>query len=181
MTNTTQNLLKPFCVFLLLRNKGCTLRVSKWSKYNVKNDLKAFAVMLLDKDSTFRDVVHQNSINWYFIPPRSTHLGGFWEAAVKSAKYHLKLILGNVNLTCEDLYNVLTQVEATLKSRQLPSMSNDPNDLLSLTPGHILISELLAAIPQDDAMTYRLQQLFQHVWSRWSNEYLTTLHQRTRW
>lgn len=88
-------------------------------------------------------LVPQNSIKWNFILRRYT-----------SRVYgkHLKHILGNWNLTSEDLYTILTQVEETLNSRPLTPMFNDPNDLVSLTPRHFLIIEPLTAISQDDVM-----------------------------
>lgn len=156
------------------------------------NELKQLynTVSKLNQNLEINAFLTQNSITWKFIPPRSPHFGGLWEAAVKSAKHHLKRILGNASLTFEHLYTVITQVEAVLNSRPLGPLSNDPNDLLPLTPGHFLIGEPLTALPQKDVQEiptnrlsnyHRLQQLVQHFWKRWSGEYLSSLQQRTKW
>lgn len=132
----------------------------------------------------------QDKIKWHFIPAKSPHMGGLWEAAVKSSKYHLKRILGNTSVTYEEMYTLLTQIEGCLNSRPLTPLSNDPNDYLPLTPAHFIIGNSLAATPQLDVQEkpytrlnryHRLQQLFQHFWKRWSHEYLNQLQQRPKW
>jgi hypothetical protein len=55
-------------------------------------------------------------IEWNYIPEHAPHFGGLWESAVKSAKIHLKRILGSARLTFEELSTVLAQVEACLNS-----------------------------------------------------------------
>lgn len=69
-------------------------------------------------------------------------------------------------------------------------MSNDPNDLSPLTPGHFLIGDALMAVPQPDITDlnkgrlnrYQLiQQTVQHFWKRWQQEYLHGLQQRHKW
>ena len=85
---------------------------------------------------------------WSFIPPYSPHFGGLWEAAVKSAKYHLRRVIGDHTLTYEETATLLCQVEACLNSRPLTPMSDDPSDLTSLTPGHFLVGEPLISIPE---------------------------------
>lgn len=55
-----------------------------------------------------------NKIEWKFIPPPSPHMGGLWEAGVKSCKFHLKRVVGESLLTFEELNTVLTQIEACL-------------------------------------------------------------------
>jgi hypothetical protein len=129
-------------------------------------------------------------ISWHFIPPRSPHMGGLWEAAVKSTKGHLKRVIGNVILNYEELSTLLTMIEACLNSRPLTPVSNDPADFSALTPGHFLIGDALtspaepdlAEIPCNRLNRYQLlMKLRQHFWSRWSKEYLHQLQQRTKW
>ncbi|XP_045466642.1 uncharacterized protein LOC123675337 [Harmonia axyridis] len=131
-----------------------------------------------------------HSIEWSFIPAKSPHMGGIWEAAVKSTKYHLKRILGIASITYEEMYTILTLIESCLNSRPLSPLSSDPDDYLHLTPAHFLIGDSLAAPPQKDVRDINLnklsryqctQQLTQHFWSRWSKEYLTQLQQRHKW
>lgn len=84
----------------------------------------------------------EKSIQWHFSPPRSPHFGGIWKA-IKSAKILSKRIIGETKLTFDQFYTILTQVETCLNSRSLTPLSNHPNDLQALTPGHFLIGEAL--------------------------------------
>ena len=68
-------------------------------------------------------------INGHFIPESEPHFGGLWEVAVKSWKYHLRCIVGNVRLTYEELTTVLTQIEACLNSRPLTPLPDAEDGL----------------------------------------------------
>nr|CAI5839655.1 unnamed protein product [Callosobruchus analis] len=92
----------------------------------------------------------KDQITWHFNPPQAPHTGGYWEAAVKSVKFHLRRVLGNTAITYEEMYTLLVQIEACLNSRPLTPLSNDPSDYLPLTPAHFLIGDSLASIPQAD-------------------------------
>ncbi|XP_065356307.1 uncharacterized protein LOC135950706 [Calliphora vicina] len=52
-----------------------------------------------------------HGFEWSFIPPQATHMGGLWEAAVKSFKYHLKRVAGAHRFTFEEFATVLARIE----------------------------------------------------------------------
>ena len=91
-------------------------------------------------------------IKWSFIiPEHSPHFGGIWEAAVKSAKFHLKRILGDHKLRFVELSTVLCQIEAYLNSRPpIPLVTPNTEGIDCLTPGHFLIGRPIQAIPEKD-------------------------------
>jgi hypothetical protein len=124
-----------------------------------------------------------------FIPARSPHFGGLWERCVQSVEHHLRRILGDASITYEEFYTLLTRIEACLNSRPLIPLSQDPNDLEALTPGHFLIGEPLTAPYESDVTDrntngltrwQRITQLQQHFWKRWQKEYLSQLQTRPR-
>lgn len=132
----------------------------------------------------------QHSIRFHFNPPSAPHQGGLWEAAVKSMKYHLRRVVGESVLTVEDYNTITSKIEALLNSRPLTPLSADPADLSALTPGHFLIGAPLTAIPEDDLRNIpinklkrwqQLQMFTQHIWHRWSRDYLHTLQERSKW
>ena len=98
-------------------------------------------------------------VEWRFIPE---HVGGLWEAAVKSAKSHLKCIMGPFKFTFEELTIVLAQVEACLNGRPLVSSSTPDDDGIEvLTPGHFLVGQPLCALP-DPFFSFRSTSLLRH-------------------
>ena len=131
------------------------------------------------------------NIEWRFIPEHGPHFGGLWETAVKSAKTHLRRIVGDVKLTFEEFTTVLAQIEACLNSRPLVSVSSPDDDSIEvLTPGHFLVGRPLCSLP-DPSFSFRpvsflrrrdlCQILIRHFWKRWSAEYLSTLNKCTKW
>ncbi|XP_029176117.1 uncharacterized protein LOC114944399 [Nylanderia fulva] len=129
-------------------------------------------------------------IELIFNPPSAPHFGGLWEAAVKAVKHHLRRTIGEAKLTFEELSTLLVEVEACLNSRPLGALSDDPDDLDALTPEHFLVGGPLLSIPEPsllDAQTSRLsrwrllQQMRDHLWQRWTREYLQGLTPRSKW
>lgn len=143
---------------------------------------------LLRSDSAREDIQRyatRAGIDWHFIPPHAPNFGGLWEAAVKAAKRTLAKVLGDRQLTFGEFATVLARVEAQLNSRPLTPLSEDPNELDVLTPGHFIIGKSLIALPETDVSEIplnrlqqyeQLQQVAQNHWKRWRREYLSEIN-----
>ncbi|GFX96286.1 DUF5641 domain-containing protein [Trichonephila clavipes] len=132
----------------------------------------------------------QQEIEWHTIPPLSPHFGGLWEVGVKSVKFHLKRVVGSINLTFEEFYTLLTQIEAVLNSRPLVRLvDNDIDSLNVLTPSHFLVGEEIIGPPEtveESKLTLkgrwdRVQKLKLNFWKRWQIDYLNSIQGRTKW
>lgn len=137
------------------------------------------------------DFCTSRNIEWRLIPEHGPHFGGLWEAAVKSAKKHLRHTIGDSKLTFEELTTVFAQVEACLNSRPLISnVSADEDGIEVLTPGHFLIGQPLTALPDSSFECQSIsilrrwqlcQNLVRKFWKRWSSEYLPILNRHNKW
>ncbi|XP_058838571.1 uncharacterized protein LOC131694141 [Topomyia yanbarensis] len=128
-------------------------------------------------------------ITWHFSPPKAPHFGGLWEAAVKVAKRQLYRQLGNSKLSFEDLTTVLMQIEASMNSRPIVPLSEDPNDLAAITPAHFLIGSTMHSLAEPNLCGIslnrldhyqRLQRTYQQFWHHWRTEYLQELQRDTK-
>lgn len=146
--------------------------------------------MLNKESTTILENLSTVSCQWHFIAPSSPHMGGLWESAVKSMKHHFRRIVANSSLDYEQATTLLAQIEATLNSRPLCKLSDDPFDSTYLTPGHFLIGEPLTTLPDPDLSDIKLnrldrwqyiQRLNQQLWQKWSTDYLCALQQRPKW
>jgi len=136
------------------------------------------------------DRLTEDGVLWHFIPPRSSHFGGLWEAAMKSMKSLLGKVLCEAHLTFEELATVLMRTEACLNSWPLTFLSSDKDNYPNyLTPEHFLIGDSLIAVPKIDITKVPnspltrwrwCSQYSQHLWRRWSTEYLGQLQERTK-
>ncbi|XP_058828182.1 uncharacterized protein LOC131688054 [Topomyia yanbarensis] len=152
-----------------------------------RNSLASLFRLLNDKHDQEKIINEctNRGIKWKFIPPRAPNFGGLWEAAVKTAKSSLSKTMGNVKLTYEDFATLLTQIEANMNTRPLTPLSEDPNELDVLTPGHFLTGTSLMSLPDPDYTNVpanrlkhyqQLQHMVQQHWIRWKKEYLTELN-----
>lgn len=190
---STKGFLNCFKRFIARRGLCQTIYSDNGTNFvGARNELEKLRTFLNDpkNQDCFAKFFADIRIDWKFIPPRSPHFGGIWEAAVRSAKYHLKRVLGNERLRHDEFNTIIAQVESCLNSRPLVPLTNNPEDLDILTPGHFLIGSSLMALPQEDVRRVnsgRLQryqhlcQIVQHFWDKWSREYLSQLQQRGKW
>ncbi|XP_055917147.1 uncharacterized protein LOC129949607 [Eupeodes corollae] len=127
---------------------------------------------------------------WHFITPSAPHQGGLWEAAVKSAKKHLRRVIGTQSIYYDQLHTLLVHIEACLNSRPLVALHDDIDDRLALTPADFLIGRSIIAVPDKPVLEVptqrlsywrQLRQMQQHFWRRWQDEYLQTLQPRSKW
>ncbi|XP_033225734.1 uncharacterized protein LOC117178416 [Belonocnema kinseyi] len=157
-----------------------------------RNELKQLydLIQSAQTDPKVQTYLSKERITWSFILPRAPHMGGLWEASVKSFKHYLLRTAGKTLLTHEQLETFVIEVEAILNSRPLSPLSPDPNDLLPLTPGHFLIGSPLISFPQTDLRDISVgrlsswehaQQMLQHFWSSWQKEYLHQMISRNKW
>ena len=99
------------------------------------------------KQYQIRDELLQRECQWVFQPPKASHASGLWERLICSTRTALKAMLKE-SLMGEDVrVTVLAEVKATLNSRPLCAVSDDPNDLQQLTPNHLLLQRTVSALP----------------------------------
>ncbi|GFX06023.1 integrase catalytic domain-containing protein [Trichonephila clavipes] len=61
------------------------------------SQLNVFYKTLNFPDQNLAAYFTEEGIEWNFIPPRAPHMGGLWEAGIKSVKYHLNPLVINIS------------------------------------------------------------------------------------
>jgi hypothetical protein len=148
-------------------------------------------VEAFDQEKIINKVAKDYKIEWKFNPPSAPHFGGVFEALIKSAKKAILAILGNADITDEELHTAICGAERLLNSRPITFVSSDSNDLAPLTPSHFLVGQLGGKFAPEVAdqeeifnprkRWHRIQQLLSHIWKRWRKEFLPALNNRKKW
>ncbi|CAG7830928.1 unnamed protein product [Allacma fusca] len=155
-------------------------------KFNELLEIQAFHLRS-ENSATISNSLSNLGIQWKMKPPSAPHMGGIWEAAVKSTKFQISRVTGKSIMTFEEHDTLLKEVEACLNSRPICVDPTDPDEPRAITPGHFLIGRPLKAVPEADVTTEKLhvltrwqrqQQQKQHFWKRWHIEYLQHLQKR---
>lgn len=129
-------------------------------------------------------------IKWTFITPLSPSQGGLWERAVRSAKHHLRRVIGTQILTYEEYDTLLKNVASCLNSRPLIALDDDPSSAQALTPAHLFMGRAIIGplqydyvdIPDNRLQRWRLiQKLSQQFWAQWQQEVVANQIERSKW
>ena len=67
---------------------------------------------LMDQDK-IKHSMSNKGIKWHFNPPRGSHVDGFFEALIKSAK---RAVLSDADITVEEFLTAFTGAEGLLNS-----------------------------------------------------------------
>lgn len=147
------------------------------------------AVQELNKEQIEAEMAKRN-IKWIFNPPTASHHGGVWERQIRSVRKILNSVVKQQTLNEEGLQTLMCEVEAVINSRPLTKVSDDPNDLETITPNHLLLMKTKPIIPPGifnakDIYSRRrwrqVQYMAELFWKRWTKEYLPELQQRQKW
>ncbi|XP_075158007.1 uncharacterized protein LOC142231277 [Haematobia irritans] len=174
-----------------ISRRGCPRHIYSDNGTNFVGASKEISRNFLEasRSGIISQFIHQN-VSWHFIPPGAPHMGGLWEAGVKSFKTHFKKVSGGFKYSFEEFCTLLAKIEACLNSRPISTMSENPGDLNPLTPGHFLTGNAILAPPEpisDDRPEsivnrwQRVKVLHHHFVQRWKSEYLKELHKRNKW
>ena len=110
---------------------------------------------------------------------------------MRTIKIPLKKILGKSFMTSDELYTVLTEIEAMVNSRPLCAVHDDPTSMNYLTPANFLIGRSTINLPirplahtevnptasrkELNIMLMHQEKTLKKVWKTWKEEYLRSL------
>ena len=125
-----------------------------------------------------------------FNPPQAPHFGGAHEIMIKAAKKAIHAVLGEANVTDEELMMTFTGKESLLNSRPITYQTANPCGETLLTPNHFLYGQVGGTLtPGSIGKTEfhpkkqwrRVQELISHFWYPWLKEWLPGQNVRLRW
>ncbi|XP_052778064.1 uncharacterized protein LOC128215419 [Mya arenaria] len=131
-----------------------------------------------------------NEIEWQFIPPYASHMGGVWERLVQSVKRALKSVVKEQLLNDEALNTLMTETEKIVNDRPITKVSDDSRDPEALSPSQLLLLRQNRCIPlgvfsKNDKYCKRWWRQAQYLadvfWRRWVKEYVPNLLERQKW
>ena len=188
-TLTTDSFLAAFCRFMSRRGKPEVVYSDNGTNLSsgekeLRENIKAWNQGQIEK------YFHQREIQWHFIPPLSSHMGGVWERMVRSIKNVLRALLKQKIVNDEVLSTVMCEAEKIVNDRPITPVSDDPKDPRPLTPNMLLLLESNSCLPpgvfnKDELYNRRWWRQAQYLanlfWKRWIKEYLPLLQPRSKW
>ncbi|GFS51375.1 integrase catalytic domain-containing protein [Trichonephila clavipes] len=147
---STDSFILAFRRFIARRGRPTTIYSD-----NGKNFVGTFnALNSIDWDK-IQDFALKIKIQWKFSPPSAPWWGGFWERLVGMLKNVLRKVLGKASLNEEELNTLLCDAESIINSRPITYLSEDPKDLVALTPAMFLQEIREIGVPDFDMIDSR--------------------------
>ena len=131
----------------------------------------------------------QQNVKWTFNPPDGSHHGGVWERCIRTVRKVISALTKEQILDKEGLVTLMCEVESIVNGRPVTKVSDNPKDLDTLTPNHLLLLHSGPSLPpgffQKDEIYSRkrwrqIQYLAEVLWRRWIKEYLPSLQERQK-
>jgi Family of unknown function (DUF5641) len=131
-----------------------------------------------------------DKITWIFNPPGTPHFGGVFEVLIREAKKALISILGDAEVTDEELLTVMIEIEGLLNGRPLTVLYEGDEREEVLTPNHFIRPGLREVFGADELTSdgtglrrrwRRIQELSGHWWKRWRSEIIPNMRKRNKW
>ena len=176
--------------FISRRGEVKTLCMDRGTNFvGAEPELKE-AYKRLRTDQGIADFLTNREIEFKFIPPKASHMGGAWERLIKSSKRAMRAVLRDHVVTHEVLYTILCEIESAMNSRPLCYVGNDPTHPTPLSPNHFLHHSDTVVLPADlltvkDSACRKKWRVSQYIadqlWKRWRREYLPTLTIAQKW
>ena len=147
----------------------------------------------LNTAKTHKALINKFNIKWYHGPEHSPQHNDLVERLVQATKTPLCKVLNTKILTETEMNTVLTDCEAASNMRPLSATSenSDDNNLLPLTPSHLILGKALTPLPRHKKLSRQKtmevkerwkqrQHLAHQYWQLWKDEYLIQLRQLTK-
>ena len=187
---TTDSFMRSFRRFVSRRGRPSIIYSDNAKTYQAaeKGIIQCYELL---NSQPFKEYLAEQSIQWKFICPLSPWWGGFWERFMKTIKLPLKKVLKRSFYTADEIYTLLTEVEAMANSRPLCTVSDNPEDLNYLTPANFLIGRSTINLPvrplkhsevhptatrkELNKMLSKQEKTLSKTWKLWREEYLRGL------
>ena len=105
----------------------------------------------LNTASTHKELQNKYNIKWYHSTERSPQHNGVIERIVQTIKRPLYKVLNGKQFTENELYTILTDIEAASNMRPLTTTSENPDDnnIIPLAPSHLTIGDAIRPLPSE--------------------------------
>ena len=147
---------------------------------------------MISWNSGINPSLQKKGIEWEFIPAGTPHYGGFWERIVALFKKHIISATKGETFHIDVFNTIVIESEGIINRRPLIASSDDPRDTEAISPSHILYPATFShssavIVPEQNEKNdlriawKRAQNRVNAFWKSWSAEYLSILHQRSKW